>query len=55
MGNIIAAIAPYSQISQQIPPKSTFEPKRDIPDLTGKVHLVRPPYIPQLVVLTLTC
>lgn len=40
MGNIIALIAPYSQISQQIPPRSTFEPKRDIPDLTKKVVVI---------------
>lgn len=37
MGNVLALVAPYSQLSQQWPPASTFEPKRDIPDMTGKV------------------
>ncbi|GJJ14370.1 hypothetical protein Clacol_008634 [Clathrus columnatus] len=40
MGNIFAFIAPYSQVSQQWPPTPTFDPKRDIPDLTGKVIIV---------------
>ncbi|GJJ14369.1 hypothetical protein Clacol_008633 [Clathrus columnatus] len=44
MGNLLAAVAPYSQLSQQWPPTSNFEPKRDIPDLTGKVIVVTGAY-----------
>ncbi|KAF8512182.1 NAD-P-binding protein [Gautieria morchelliformis] len=38
--SIIGWIAPQSRLSQQFPPDSTFDPGRDIPDLTGKVALV---------------
>lgn len=39
MGNFLAKIAPGSALSQDIyPPSSKFNPARDIPDLSGKVH-----------------
>ncbi|KAJ7323673.1 NAD(P)-binding protein [Mycena albidolilacea] len=41
MGNTLAKIAPNSSLSKDLyPPSSTFEPERDIPDLSGKVALV---------------
>ncbi|KAJ7139098.1 NAD-binding protein [Mycena epipterygia] len=41
MGNFLAKIAPNSDFSTDVlPPSSTFEPERDIPDLSGKTTLV---------------
>jgi hypothetical protein len=41
MGNTLAKIAPNSSLSKDLyPPSSTFEPERDIPDLSGKVRLI---------------
>ncbi|KAJ6509687.1 NAD(P)-binding protein [Mycena vulgaris] len=41
MGNFIAKIAPNSALSTDLyPPSSTFEPARDMPDLSGKITLV---------------
>ncbi|KAJ7052922.1 NAD-P-binding protein [Mycena amicta] len=41
MGNLIARIAPHSDLSVDLwPPPPTFDLARDIPDLTGKVVLV---------------
>ncbi|KAJ7481813.1 NAD-binding protein [Mycena latifolia] len=41
MGGILATLAPRSHLSTSlIPPPSKFDPKRDIPDLSGKIVLV---------------
>ncbi|KAF7325199.1 Short-chain dehydrogenase/reductase family protein [Mycena kentingensis (nom. inval.)] len=41
MGNLIARVAPRSDISVDLrPPPPTYDPQRDIPDLIGKVALV---------------
>ncbi|KAJ7474198.1 NAD(P)-binding protein [Mycena latifolia] len=41
MGNILAKIAPNSALSTDVfPPSPTFDPERDMPDLSGKITLV---------------
>ncbi|KAJ7612679.1 NAD-binding protein [Roridomyces roridus] len=41
MGNLIAKVAPNSDLSTDLlPPSSKFKPERDIPDLSGKIVLV---------------
>ncbi|KAJ7744160.1 NAD(P)-binding protein [Mycena metata] len=41
MGNLLAKIAPNSELSTDLlPPSSKFSPGRDIPDLSGKIALV---------------
>ncbi|KAJ7019505.1 hypothetical protein C8F04DRAFT_1051731 [Mycena alexandri] len=41
MGNLLAKIAPNSDLSTDLyPPSSKFSPGRDIPDLSGKIALV---------------
>ncbi|KAJ6501765.1 NAD(P)-binding protein [Mycena vulgaris] len=41
MGNFLAKIAPNCALSTDVfPPSSTFEPERDMPDLSGKITLV---------------
>ncbi|KAJ7223493.1 NAD(P)-binding protein [Mycena pura] len=41
MGNLVAAIAPESALSTVLyPPSSTFEPERDMPDLSGIIAVV---------------
>ncbi|KAJ7663542.1 hypothetical protein B0H17DRAFT_1092716 [Mycena rosella] len=41
MGNFLVKIAPNSGLSTDVfPPSSTFEPERDMPDLSGKITLV---------------
>ncbi|GJJ14366.1 hypothetical protein Clacol_008630 [Clathrus columnatus] len=38
MGHILAKVSPNSQLSQTFPPPSKFNPEKDIPDLSGKIH-----------------
>lgn len=41
VGYILSKVAPNSALSQNIfPPASKFDPKRDIPDLSGQIYLV---------------
>ncbi|KAJ6576263.1 hypothetical protein B0H10DRAFT_2103151 [Mycena sp. CBHHK59/15] len=41
MGNLLAKIAPKSALSTSFfPPSSTFDPMRDMPDMTGKIALI---------------
>ncbi|KAF7325201.1 Short-chain dehydrogenase/reductase family protein [Mycena kentingensis (nom. inval.)] len=41
MGNLIARVVPHSDLSVDLwPPPPTYDPQRDIPDLTGKVAVV---------------
>ncbi|KAJ7493609.1 NAD(P)-binding protein [Mycena latifolia] len=41
MGNVLFKIAPNSALSTDVfPPSPTFEPERDMPDLSGKITLV---------------